>query len=86
MPAVKATPCVARPVLASAVTTLLAFAPMLAIGGIPSKLVWQIPAVVCLALLNRRSVAREIRPQSLTWRRGPWLLALLILLHRRSPA
>ena len=31
-------------------TTLLAFAPMLAIGGMASKIIWQIPAVVCLAL------------------------------------
>ena len=36
--------------VASAATTLLAFAPMLAIGGMPQKMVWQIPAVVCLAL------------------------------------
>ena len=48
--AVSGTVMVARPVLASAATTLLAFAPMLAIGGLPSKMVWQIPAVVCIAL------------------------------------
>jgi len=48
--AVSGTSMVARPVIASAVTTLLAFAPMLAIGGMASKIVWQIPAVVCLAL------------------------------------
>lgn len=48
--AVDGTMAVARPVIASAATTLLAFAPMLAIGGMPSKMVWQIPAVVCLAL------------------------------------
>ncbi len=48
--AVSGTTMVARPVIASAATTLLAFAPMLAIGGMPAKLVWQIPAVVCLAL------------------------------------
>ena len=48
--AVSGTVMVARPVLASAATTLLAFAPMLAIGGMPSKMVWQIPAVVCIAL------------------------------------
>ena len=49
--AVSGTVMVARPVIASAATTLLAFAPMLAIGGMPSKLIWQIPAVVCLALV-----------------------------------
>jgi len=48
--AVSGTAMVARPVIASAVTTLLAFAPMLAIGGMASKIIWQIPAVVCLAL------------------------------------
>ena len=48
--AVSGTVMVARPVIASAATTLLAFAPMLAIGGMPQKLIWQIPAVVCLAL------------------------------------
>jgi multidrug efflux pump subunit AcrB len=41
---------VARPVIASAATTLLAFLPMLAIGGMAAKIIWQIPAVVCLAL------------------------------------
>ncbi len=48
--AVSGTVMVARPVIASAVTTLLAFAPMLAIGGMASKIIWQIPAVVCIAL------------------------------------
>ncbi|MBW2267309.1 MAG: efflux RND transporter permease subunit [Deltaproteobacteria bacterium] len=48
--AVSGTLSVARPVIASAATTLLAFAPMLAIGGMPSKLIWQVPAVVCIAL------------------------------------
>jgi multidrug efflux pump subunit AcrB len=48
--AVSGTMMVARPVVASAATTLLAFAPMLAIGGMPQKMAWQIPAVVCLAL------------------------------------
>lgn len=42
---------VARPVIASAVTTLLAFAPLMAIGGFPQKIIWQLPAVVCIALL-----------------------------------
>ena len=48
--AVSGTVMVARPVIASAMTTLLAFAPMLAIGGMASKIIWQIPAVVCIAL------------------------------------
>jgi len=49
--AVSGTMMVARPVFASAVTTLLAFAPMLAIGGMPAKIIWQIPAVVSIALV-----------------------------------
>ena len=48
--AVSGTVMVARPVIASAATTLLAFVPMLAIGGMASKIIWQIPAVVSLAL------------------------------------
>ncbi len=48
--AVSGTVMVARPVIASALTTLLAFAPMLAIGGMASRIIWQIPAVVCIAL------------------------------------
>jgi len=48
--AISGTLAVARPVIASAATTLLAFLPMLAIGGMPSKMVWQIPVVVSLAL------------------------------------
>ena len=49
--AISGTVQVARPVFASAATTLLAFAPMLAIGGMPAKIIWQIPAVVCIALI-----------------------------------
>ena len=39
-----------RPVLAAAITTILAFVPLLALGGIPGKIVWQIPAVVVIVL------------------------------------
>ncbi len=38
-------------VVAASLTTILAFSPMLSIGGIPGKITWQIPAVVVLALL-----------------------------------
>lgn len=41
---------VARPVIASALTTLVAFAPVMAIGGFPQRILWQLPAVVCIAL------------------------------------
>ena len=38
------------PVTAAALTTILAFLPMLFIGGMPGKIVWQIPAVVVIVL------------------------------------
>ncbi len=40
-----------RPVVASAVTTALAFGPIVAMGGIPGKVLWQIPAMVVLVLI-----------------------------------
>ncbi len=41
---------VARPVIASAITTMLAFLPMWAMGGMVGKVAWNLPAVVVLAL------------------------------------
>lgn len=41
---------VASPVIASALTTLVAFAPIMAIGGFAQRMMWQLPAVVCMAL------------------------------------
>ena len=38
------------PVTAAALTTMLAFAPLIALGGMPGKIVWQIPAVVVIVL------------------------------------
>lgn len=49
--AVQGTLSVARPVAASAITTVLAFSPMFAIGGMPGKIIWNIPAVVILCLI-----------------------------------
>lgn len=68
--AVSGTMSVARPVFASAATTLLAFAPMLAIGGMPSKLIWQIPAVVCLALALSLLESFFILPPHMSMVRG----------------
>lgn len=48
---VRGTLDVFKPVVAAALTTMLAFSPMLALGGLPGKLVWYIPAVVVLCLL-----------------------------------
>ena len=68
--AVSGTSMVARPVIASAATTLLAFAPMLAIGGMPQKMVWQIPAVVCLALALSLLESFLILPPHMSMVRG----------------
>ncbi len=38
-------------VTAATLTTVLAFSPMLSIGGLPGKITWQVPAVVVIALL-----------------------------------
>ena len=48
---VEGTTEMARPVTAAALTTLLAFMPLMAMGGLPAKLIWQVPMVVVLALL-----------------------------------
>jgi multidrug efflux pump subunit AcrB len=68
--AVSGSVSVARPVIASAVTTLLAFAPMMAIGGMPSKFIWQIPAVVCIALALSLLESFLILPPHMSMVRG----------------
>ena len=40
-----------KPVTTAAITTMLAFLPILALGGIAGKFLWQIPAAVLLALI-----------------------------------
>ena len=40
-----------KPVMAAALTTTLAFGPIIAMGGIPGKLLWQIPAMVVIVLV-----------------------------------
>ncbi|PIK16429.1 efflux RND transporter permease subunit [Halobacteriovorax sp. JY17] len=39
-----------RPVLAASLTTITAFLPLLALGGLPGKFIWQMPTVVMIAL------------------------------------
>lgn len=39
-----------KPVLASSLTTIVAFLPLLALGGLPGKFIWQMPTVVMMAL------------------------------------
>lgn len=40
-----------KPVTAAALTTIIAFAPLIALGGLPGKIVWQIPAIVVIVLV-----------------------------------
>ncbi len=40
-----------KPVFASALTTMIAFTPLLSLGGLPGKFIWLIPLVVILALI-----------------------------------
>ncbi len=40
-----------RPVFAAAITTILAFGPILAMGGMPGRIMWMIPAMVVLVLI-----------------------------------
>ena len=49
--ALKGTTTMMRAVTASAITTIVAFSPILELGGTPGKIAWNIPAVVVLALL-----------------------------------
>lgn len=39
-----------RPVLAASLTTITAFMPLLSLGGLPGKFIWQMPTVVMMAL------------------------------------
>jgi multidrug efflux pump subunit AcrB len=41
---------VARPVIASSITTMLAFSPLFSLGGLPGKFAWNLPVIVILAL------------------------------------
>lgn len=68
--AVQGTRAVAAPVLASAITTILAFAPLLAIGGMSSRVVWMIPAVVCLSLLLSLAESFVILPAHMSLASG----------------
>ncbi|MBT4763170.1 MAG: TolC family protein [Bdellovibrionaceae bacterium] len=40
-----------KPVFAAALTTITAFLPLLSLGGLPGKFIWQMPVVVMIALL-----------------------------------
>ena len=55
-----------RPVTVASITTILAFSPMFAIGGMPGKFAWAIPAVVIVALLVSLFECFFILPQHLT--------------------
>lgn len=40
----------ARPVIAASLTTVMAFSPMFAVGGLPGRFAWAIPTIVIVAL------------------------------------
>ena len=48
--AIKGAAEMVKPVCAAAITTLLAFGPILAMGGMPGKIMWQVPLMVVLVL------------------------------------
>jgi multidrug efflux pump subunit AcrB len=56
---------VARPVIASAITTSLAFTPMLSLGGMPGKVAWALPVVVVLSLVLSLAESFFILPSHL---------------------
>ncbi len=64
--AVKGATEMSKPVAAAALTTVLAFLPMTAIGGLPGKIMWQIPAVVVLVLIFSLFESFCILPAHLT--------------------
>lgn len=68
--AVQGTLAVAQPVIASAATTVLAFAPLLAIGGFSSRVIWMIPAVVCLSLGISLAESFIVLPSHMSLARG----------------
>ncbi|MBF0299509.1 MAG: efflux RND transporter permease subunit [Oligoflexia bacterium] len=39
-----------KPILAASLTTIVAFMPLLSLGGLPGKFIWQMPVVVIIAL------------------------------------
>jgi multidrug efflux pump subunit AcrB len=59
-----------KPVGAAAVTTGLAFGPIAATGGIPGKVMWQIPAMVVLVLLFSLLESFFILPAHMSTVRG----------------
>lgn len=59
-----------KPVVAAAITTALAFGPIVAMGGIPGKVMWQIPAMVILVLLFSLLESFFILPAHLSSLRG----------------
>ena len=61
---------VASPVIASALTTLVAFAPIMAIGGFAQRIMWQLPAVVCMALALSLVESFLILPAHMSMVRG----------------
>ncbi|MCP4197158.1 MAG: efflux RND transporter permease subunit [Proteobacteria bacterium] len=64
--AVEGTKEVILPVVASAITTVLAFTPMLALGGMPGKFIWYFPVTVTLCLVASVLISGIILPAQMT--------------------
>ncbi len=64
--AVEGTKDVILPVVASAITTVLAFTPMLALGGMPGKFIWYFPVTVTLCLFASVFISGLILPAQMT--------------------
>jgi len=79
--ALRGTSEMARPVIGSSVTTILAFSPLFLLGGIPGKFSWAIPAIVIATLAVSLFECFCILPAHLVGRRDDkrpkarWLVA-----------
>ncbi len=58
------------PVTAAALTTMLAFLPLAFLGGLPGRIIWQIPAIVVLALIFSLIESFFVLPGHLSTIRG----------------
>ena len=72
------------PVTAAALTTMLAFAPLIFIGGMPGNIVWQIPAVVVIVLVFSLLESFFILPAHLSTMRDISLEKRAFMVHLES--
>ena len=88
--AVEGASSMARPVIASALTTMLAFSPILQLRGTPGKIAWNIPAVIMLALAVSLLEAFVLLPSHMVGKGGehaiPPKRRFVVALERRYRA